>query len=197
MEKKLGSIDRFNIPLLRDKYNLKYYVETGTGVGECLHHALIFNFEKFFSIEIHELLYNNAMKKYAQFPFVFLINDNSKNGLLTIKNYITEPALFFLDAHFPGADFHLAEYDSEIEDCIRIPLEEEIKILKTYSHINESVIIIDDLRIYEDGPFMAGNWKDRQSLGAENCNFIFDAFKDTHNIRKDYRDQGYLELLPK
>ncbi len=48
-----------------------------------------------------------------------------------------------------------------------------------------------------DGPFEGGNWGPRKELNAGTIDFAYELFQDTHDISIDYRDQGYLVLLPK
>jgi len=193
----MGDLRQFNLNEIKKDYNLFYYIETGTGSGFCLDIAINYNFEKLYSIEIFNEIYEKAKEKYLNVKNLNLINDSSENGLLKILHEINKPTLFFLDAHFPGADFGFTTYDSTKEKNIRIPLEEEIKILKNYKIINQSYIIIDDLRIYEDGDFEGGNWNQRSLLGGDGIEFIYDAFNGTHIIEKNYKDQGYIILKPK
>jgi hypothetical protein len=109
---------------------------------------------------------------------------------------IDKPSLFFLDAHFPGADFGYKTYEEEKNKDIRIPLEKELETLKKFKFINKSYLIIDDLRIYEDGPFENGIWDKRFLLGGENIDFIY-YYKETHFIEKNYQKQGFIILKPK
>ena len=37
-----------------DRYNLKYYFETGTGKAECLEYALRYPFEEYWTVDIDE-----------------------------------------------------------------------------------------------------------------------------------------------
>lgn len=193
----MGDLRPFPLKEIKEEFNLAYYIETGTGTGFCLDIALQNDFEKYYSIEIFDQIYQKAEIKYKNIDNLILINDSSENGLNKILNEINKPSLFFLDAHFPGADFGFTSYDSTKEKELRIPLEDEIKILKKYSIINQSYIIIDDLRIYEDGPFEGGNWSERKKLGGEGISFIYDNFLESHLIEKNYKDQGYIILRPK
>ena len=57
--------------------------------------------------------------------------------------------------------------------------------------------IIDDLRIYEDGYYEGGNWKDRVDYGGSGIQFIYDAFENSHDIKKLNNGEGYVVLQPK
>ncbi len=43
----MGAIYKHNLENYISKYNLKYYIETGTGEGTCLIHSLKFNFKQY------------------------------------------------------------------------------------------------------------------------------------------------------
>jgi len=59
------------------------------------------------------------------------------------------------------------------------------------------VFILDDLRIYEDGPYEYGNWDLRKFIPNLNLDFLNDIVSKTHTISKDMRHQGFLILTPK
>lgn len=195
----MGHIDRFDIKNLIQKYNLSIFVETGTGSGMSLDHAHQFNFRTLYSIEIYKPIFDVAKQKYKAFDNVMLINADSETGLETVLKELNleHNILFWLDAHFPGADFGHTSYASENNNKIRIPLESELMTIKKFRTQNKDVFIIDDLRIYEDGPFTGGIWPERHLLGGNGIEFIHNIFNETHSITKDYREQGYLILEPK
>lgn len=194
----MGHLNRFNISSFKEKYNLAYFVETGTGKGVSLDYALTHNFEQYYSIEIHSIIFNEGKIKYQNYNNVNLFNDNSLNGLEQILKDIDPciPILFWLDAHFPGADYGYSSYNDEKNTDLRIPLMRELEVIKKYRTENKDVILIDDLRIYEDGKYEDGNWADRNQLGGSDCNFIYEFFP-SHEISKDLRDQGYVIIEPK
>jgi hypothetical protein len=183
-----------------EQYDLKYFIETGTGIGDTV--AFVQGqFKMIYSIEMIEGIYKKALSRFINNYDVCLINDDSKNALkqtLKIKLLDQGNILYFLDAHFPGADFKYAEYDSESDPDIRIPLHKELETIvdQRGTLLKNDVIIIDDLRIYEDGPYDAGNWPLRQSIGGEGIDFIYELFGETHYIEKDYRYQGFIILKP-
>lgn len=194
----MGSISAFNIQDIKNKFNLNVFIETGTGMGLSLEYAMNYNFKAYHSIEINKDLYSENLKKFDNFDDVNLINDTSESGLEQLVNMIhdDDKILYWLDAHFPGADYGLASHSSEHRNEIRIPLESELNIIKSRKSFINDVILIDDLRIYEDGNFSSGNWRSRRELGGDGIQFIYDLFSDTHTIGRDYRDQGYVTLKP-
>ena len=56
--------------------------------------------------------------------------------------------------------------------------------------------MIDDLRIYEDGPFESGNWDERSKYGGDGIEFIENIFDKTHYIVRSYNAQGSIILFP-
>jgi hypothetical protein len=190
----MGAIYRFDL----NQYKTDIFVETGTGMGESLRHALKFDYKKLYTIEIIESLWNQCKANFNDDRCEF-INANSKDGLRQIlsKTPKNETILFWLDAHFPGADFNLADYSSVTDKDLRIPLESELRLIKELRDTTNDSFIIDDLRIYEDGPFEAGNWGGRAALGGDGIQFIYELFDETHHIQKDYKEQGYIILTPK
>lgn len=60
------------------------------------------------------------------------------------------------------------------------------------------VIIVDDLRIYETGPFKGGNMPDNIIPPAKrNIDFVYELFSKSHDIIKLYDDHGYIVIVPK
>ncbi len=105
--------------------------------------------------------------------------------------------LFFLDAHFPGADFHFDTYTSTKDYDTRLPLEREVRTLNSVRDLSNDVIIIDDLRVYEDNNYSDGNWSLRSQAGGDGIQFIYEIFEKTHRIERDLRFQGFLIIKPK
>jgi hypothetical protein len=193
----MGSISEHDISGLKDKHNLKSYVETGTGIGECLSYAEGFDFDEYHSIEIYEKIHKDAVEKFSHNNKIKIHLGNSYDILPKILPKIEGNTLFWLDAHFPGVDFHYESFGSEVDKNKNLPLENELITIKDNFDTKNSVILIDDLRIYEDGPYGNGNWLDREKYGGDGIDFIHDLFGDTHIITKDFRSQGYLILEPK
>lgn len=187
----MGAINRFNLQNFISSNNLVNYVETGTGEGMCLSYAKKFPFKKFISCEIHKEVFKNVVTKFSS--EVEIHNSTSEEMFLKVLPTLEGNSLFFLDAHFPGADFHYSKYDEVKEYDIRLPLEKELNILLKYRKNFNDVIVIDDLRIYMNGPYTGGNWGLRDSAGSKRVGFIFDLLNEMNKqIIIDYADQGYV-----
>lgn len=194
----MGNLQEFGIADIKKRYNLSYFVETGTLYGETLDYVKQFGFNKLFSMEIMPLLYETCVQKYKEEQNVSIyLGDTSKDfGNLLADIPLDEHVLFWLDAHFPGAEGCGLPYDHCADTDQRIPLKKELEQIKDNRNIDRDYFIIDDLRVYEDGPFQDGDWADRPSLGGKGISFIESFFKDTHTIHKDYRNQGYILGVP-
>jgi len=199
----MGHINETNVKEYFEKYSLVNYIETGTGMGDCLEYIVSnFQFDTYSTIEINQTICNSAIfrlqSRGVNLSKVQFINSKSKPALEKILPNINGNTLFFLDAHFPGADFHLASYFDEKDENTRIPLKKELEtIVRLKKGFEKDVFVIDDLRIYEDGPFEGGNWELRQALGSEGIDFIYELLSNTHDITKNYKSQGYIIALPK
>jgi hypothetical protein len=193
----MGSIQIFSLTEYIEKFKCKTYVETGTGAAECLTHAVTFPFEKYYTIDIDGELIEKAEATFNN-PKITFIHNYSSEALKELVPTLPkdEPVLFFLDAHFPGADFHFETYTSTEDYHTRLPLEREVRNLVNLRDTSNDVIIIDDLRVYEDNNYSDGNWPLRSQAGGNGVEFIYELFGQTHIIEKDLRFQGFLIITP-
>lgn len=134
----MPSIDSDFLAKLQDNYT-KYncFIETGTLNGDTIF-TLEPYFEKLFTIEVSEKYYNDTKNIYIGNKINFLLGDSNivfQNLLPTI----TDKCIFFLDGHHSGGDTGKSE-----KDC---PLVEEITHINNLFQ-NESIIIIDDYRLF-------------------------------------------------
>ena len=168
-------------------YGCNVYVETGTGKCNTLNKAMSV-FDKCFSVDLDTELYNAAKETY---PTAHLVNGLSTDALeawLTSGHILeTDRVLFFLDAHFPGADFRGADYDVDAPDAV--PLKRELEIIKQHRPNGKDYIICDDLRIYCLGPFEEGNVPDVQVPGG--LSFLNNLVEWKY-VSLDYRETGYI-----
>ena len=199
----MGLLTTFDIEELKKEYNLNVFVETGTGEGDSLFYASQFNFETLHSIEYLKPLYDKCIERFNLYSSIKLWNGDSltelKNSVIpSIKN--TDRVLFWLDAHFLGADFHFQSYDSLINEDEKLvfPLQHELKLIQEMRDIKNDLFIIDDLRIYEDNNYDDGNWLDAKKFNIQrNTTFFNDFFDTTHHIFRMTEHQGYLAATPK
>lgn len=201
----MGSIKIFNLNEYITQYGCDIYLETGTGICDCFSHAVTFPFTEYYSIDIDGELIKKAENLYSG-ENIHFIHNYSHLALedLVPKLPKEKPVLFFLDAHFPGADFHKISYEESIrqfkEDAF--PLLKEIKIIKKHRDISKDVFIIDDWKLYDrDKNYEHSEWLYRElqeELGLITMpNQIINEFENTHNFEINLSHQGYLILTPK
>ena len=180
-----------------DFYNIDNFVETGTGAAEVV--RSISNIKSdlnIHTIEIIEEIFNKNKISHSYLTNVNWHLGQSSEVMPEILPQLEGNTLFWLDAHFPGADFGLASYGDEEDLDKRLPLRSELEIIVEGRDVSNDVFVIDDLRVYEDGPFETGNWAERDLYGGDGIAFIEDLFEDTHFVVRSYNKQGFVILLP-
>jgi hypothetical protein len=206
----MGSLREHNLNSYIENYGLEYYFETGTGKAECLSYAIKSNFKKFYSVDIDEELVKEAYEKlqYEGKDIELLIGKSTE----ILEEYVPQlakesPTLFFLDAHFPGADFHKCTYEESIRTYLKdaFPLEQEVSIIINNRDVSKDVFIIDDYVLYEEGDYdclkhnciWEYEWLQKELSLETNSKFLYEKFQETHDLKKDLRSQGYLIITPK
>ena len=124
------------------RFRTPIFVETGTYIGNGLNCAIKAGFKKLYSIEIHEHLYTNAVKRFANeinTNIVKLYHGNSEILLSNILNEINERTTFWLDAHISS------QYGEKLaKNC---PALDEIDRISKH-HIKNHTILIDDINCF-------------------------------------------------
>jgi len=180
-----------------DFYNIDNFVETGTGAAEVV--RSISNIKSDLNIHTIEIIEEIFNKNKISNSYLTNVNwhlGQSSEVMPEILPQLEGNTLFWLDAHFPGADFGLASYGDEEDLDKRLPLRSELEIIVNGRDVSNDVFVIDDLRVYEDGPFETGNWAERNLYGGDGIAFIEDLFEDTHFVVRSYNKQGFVILLP-
>ena len=206
----MGCISHHNLNDYIDKYKIEYYFETGTGKAECLEYALRYPFEEYWTVDIDEDLIEESFNKFRNMSK----NINLLIGKSTeiIDEYVPQipkesPTLFYLDAHFPGADFQKCTYEESIREHKKdaFPLEEEVDVILEKRDVSKDVFITDDLVLYEEGDFEClkvgcvweYGWLQEELDLKTDSKFLYEKFEKTHDFKKDLRSQGYLIITPK
>lgn len=208
----MGCLRRHDLNDYIDNYKLKYYFETGTGKAESLEHATKYPFKKCYTVDIDEDLVKysyNKLKDTSTCNIQFLVGKSTD----ILNEYVSKipkksPTLFFLDAHFPGADFHKCTYEESIRKHMEdaFPLEQEINIVLKERDVSKDVFIIDDLILYQkdakvdclnEGIVWEYDWLQEELNLETSAKFLYEKFEKTHDFKTDLRDQGYLIITPK
>lgn len=203
----MGSLNFFDINNIIYKFNIEVFIETGTLYGDTVEFCSKFPFTEIHSIEIIKELADKATERFISNQKIKIHHGNSVEILKSIIPQIKGTCLFWLDAHFPGVDSRHKSIKEYSESSVRLPLKEELQVITQRILTFKDVIIMDDLWIYEDGPYETGLFNDhmkkmgwnitRQDIWTGGVNFVYDLFNKTHDIKKDYRHQGYITLYPK
>jgi hypothetical protein len=132
-------IKRLVLSAYLHRYNIKQFIETGTHVGDTL--AYIGQNKKIncTSIELENLLYIAAKKRFNTYKNVTLLHGDSANLIPTCINKLQQPALFWLDGHYSGGITAKGDTDT--------PISEELQSI-LLSPIKNHVILIDDARCF-------------------------------------------------
>lgn len=129
---------QLTIEYYQRKYAYSTFIETGTYLGEMVN-AQKKNFSKIISIELDKSLHLKAVKRFASYPNIIILQGDSSNVLPEIINDLNEPAIFWLDGHFSNGI--TAKGDKE---C---PIIEELDAIFKGKNLNH-VLLIDDARLF-------------------------------------------------
>jgi len=200
----MGSLARHDVQALKGAYGLRHFVETGAGIVDGLAYALRFGFETMRSCEVDPALCNRAFTRFSRCPQMVLVYPLPSAVFLRrcCEAWLPrdESVLFWLDAHFPGADYAGRPFDAEPDATMRLPLADELRVINELRPLGRDVILCDDARIYVDGSFAHGNLPDnvRPACPRERgIGFVRELFEPTHDVRLRFDDEGYIVLLPK
>ena len=136
-----------------------YFIETGLGGGAGIIHAKQFPFKKLYSMETIDVIYESG--KAALEPLddrIEIFQGTSIEILpdLLLKIPQEEGIVFWLDAHYPGADYGIGTHKDAYPADVKFPLVEELDIISKTRSLNNCIIICDDYRIYKEGKYDNG-----------------------------------------
>ncbi len=196
----MGTLSHFHIDVMRKRHGLVAFVETGTGAGAGVLQAVRAGFTAIHSVEVVDELVEAARRQFQKVPAVKIWRGASSGVLpLILKELPEGPALFWLDAHFPGADYGIGTYEAEQDLGKRLPLEEEVAIIRRHREGRRDILLIDDARIYQPGPYSGGDlpadWLPLRGV-KRSLDFVREAYSRTHGIVVDYAQQGYVMVVP-
>jgi hypothetical protein len=143
------------------QHDLRIFVETGTYRGNMVS-ALRHNFEKLYTIELDQKLYEAAKQRFVDVPHIKLFQGDSGMELAKVLKEFTDPALFWLDAHYSAGETARGSLDT--------PILKELELV--LAHSDKHVILIDDARCF-------GVEKDYPSI-RELSDFVQKKGKDLH-----------------
>jgi len=118
--------------------HLHVLVETGTYLGDMLAAARP-SFRELYSIELDEDLYDWARWRFRRAPEVRLYRGDSADVLPTILARVSEPCLFWLDAHASGG---ITAHGEAVAPVMR-----ELQLILSHG-VPGHVILIDDAEAF-------------------------------------------------
>lgn len=121
------------------KYKNRYFLETGTYLGDGVAAALEAGFHRIASIEVSEELYGLTSQKLKDKENVSLFLGSSDLLLSDIIKKIRKPITFWLDAHYSGGNTG--------KGPSRCPVLTELEIIGRHP-IKNHTILIDDIRLF-------------------------------------------------
>lgn len=195
----MGNIVRFPVNILVSNYGVTHFIETGYGKGVSCKAAIAYGFTKALSCEIYPALHSKAIQNDQ--VSVQLTNSidfiDSEIVHATLKE---NRCLIFLDAHYPGADFGYEEYKSAKWDKnTKLPLLSELASLQ--GKCDNSVVIIDDCRIYINGLDVyagpMGDIAENDFSSKQEFIDLLKGFSGSHDVHVLPHDTGYVILWPK
>ena len=195
----MSALSNINLKSYAEKFNCSNFIETGAGQGDGIAYASQIPFSKIISIEICQSQVEHLSKRFSADSRISVLHGNGPDVLDTLLPSIRGNTFFWLDAHFPESECgDRVPYDYEKDLEKGLPLENELMTILKHRRGFRDVIICDDLRIYERGPFSGKNLEDiglghLTKYGTEFLN----GFIPTHDIYKTYSDTGLIILLPK
>ncbi len=132
-------LKQYTITEYQKKYQPALFIETGTFRGDMLE-AQKGNFEKLYSIELSEKLWEAAKERFRNEPQIQLLQGDSGSVMKELCPRISEQALFWLDAHYSAGVTAMGDKES--------PILEELATIFAAQKDFQHVILIDDARLF-------------------------------------------------
>ncbi len=139
--KNIYHVDKIEKILAAKKlFNINILVETGTYLGQTINYVKS-HFSHIFSIELSELLAEEAKRKFKKHKNVEIIKGDSGLSLSEILKKVQGEKIFWLDAHYSSG------ITAASENFGNTPILKELEIIFD-NWTNGSVILIDDARLF-------------------------------------------------
>jgi hypothetical protein len=123
---------------LARQFSLKTMIETGTYLGDMVYAAKD-EFSKIYSIELDEMLFLAAERRFQRCPHIKIIHGDSGSVLPQLLGDLKEPCLFWLDAHYSGG--------ITAKGLLETPILQEVSLILDHP-ITQHVILIDDAHCF-------------------------------------------------
>ena len=124
------------------RHGTRILVETGTFFGDMIA-AMMNEFERVYSIELSQQLFDKAKVRFQDAPNVTLIQGDSGHAIKDVLSRLTQPALFWLDGHWSDGITARGDRDT--------PVREELAAILAADDLPH-VVLIDDARLFGSDP---------------------------------------------
>jgi hypothetical protein len=121
------------------RFGPRVFVETGTFAGGMID-AVRHSFDRIVSIELDPGWHARAVERFRADAHVTLLQGDSGVRLQEVLDTLTEPALFWLDAHYSGPVTARGVVDS--------PIVRELTSIRAHQ-VAGHVVLIDDIRDFQ------------------------------------------------
>lgn len=158
------------------RFGLTMLVETGTFYGDTSF-ALRNDFDSIVSIELDRALHERAKKRLQPYKQITLLQGDSGKVIAGVMQGVSQPVLFWLDAHYSGGITARGELDS--------PIFAELEAILTHS-IKNHVILIDDARDFTGGGGYPTVLQLREYLRERRPDFRMEVRHDVIRIHRDH-----------
>jgi len=186
----LGALSDFDLARMISDFGCRFLIETGTREGADIEFAGSLPFEHVYSIEKSHTLAIKVAFRNARNHKMTIIQGRPERGLKEALEEIPleAPVFFWMDSH---PTFETATRPS--------PLERELRLIARLRNTARDIVLIHDLRRYEEGDFEEGPCPAEQRVPAalRNLDFVDVLFGATHSVDRLTRRTGYLCAFPK
>jgi hypothetical protein len=180
---------RFRLHEYFGAYAPTTFVETGTHIGDAVVEAMAHPFRQIHSVDTNAADIAEARRRVGNDSRAHLTVGRSDEFLRTLLPQLKgERILYWLDAHFPSDDEQTLPHDDT-----RLPLFQELSIIKELRGGEYDVIGIDDIHLYDEriqADSRPAYW------GRGLAPFLHQHFSTTHQ-EIVVPEVGYLILVPK
>ncbi len=187
----MGKLSDYNLDRLIGDFGCRVLVETGTGRGEALAFAAKSGFSQIFSIESDHKAALAAALAHVRDHRITVINAKITRGLGEALAEMDPalPALFWLNAPALRKDAPPG----------RLGLEADLRFLAGARDLSRDIFLLNDVRLYMDGPFEAGP-AEAGSLppaALRSLDFFDEILEASHTITVLPQNTGLLSAFPR
>jgi len=196
----MAYLKEHDVALIKDKYGLDTFFETGTGNCEGIIHAKDSGFELLHTVDCIEQTTTAAMSK-CPWAKVHLGKSSSVISAFQTMRKVEPPCrvLWWLDAHFPGVDTGILNWQESGESVDCLPLADELDAIVSGPREND-VILIDDAFLYRAGILdrpASDRVPDWATSGLGSLEPWLDRLLSTHTLTIKSEGTGSFVLTPK